>query len=832
VDIQLPSGLWVSQKGMEIIEDTKADRILQAQFGDRGGLPDWSAESKFKDYWSFLQAVKIPWVYACTSVIAYNFAATPYDLWVEDEPLQDPDDPYVQLMARPNAIQTGFQFRELMTYYLELTGNAYITLENRDEEGRPRELYLPNPARMRVKPGPEGVQGYVYDWGASAGNMRGSRSQMIPYEPDEVIHLKYANPMDPWYGLGIVEAGATVLDIVTAMSTHELSYWQSGGRIVGVLETEGKLSDDDFQKLKREWQQANADRKQRVRTAILEQGLKYTPIAEGFRSLDIVSIDKSKRDAILAITGVPLPKLGIMEQAQYKMDEADAFFFQETLAPKLYRHEDSMQPLVDLFHPEGYHRHQCERKVFEDDAYKINNANAIATSGWGIVDEARAAAGFEPLPNGNGQIILINSSYTPVPVASMSELAEQTLMPPTPDGSAPPDGGGEPTDGDGGDGDSIRLEDFLTDEQKALVEEQRETKRVRRRAADRELGRKSRGAQGGLDRARNHLRVQAKRAQREGKAAVQGREILPPQRVSSRHPVIAEAARRHFAQAKDRLVELGRARVREALQEQQKLLTERWQTFQRAVKEPTPEARETALRVMWPGAPMGAAIAGIYAVAAPEGQNNGARLLPPAAREKAVRRVLDRKAALSTRETIETKQPKSRRTRKAAEVEEGWGLPPEVQAQFPNLGKLINRDWQQIDQTTLSKIVAAVELGLERGYTPLQIANGYPDEEFGGIAAAFDEAIDYRTEMIARTEAMFAYNAGAWQQFADARVGQLEAVDGIDFDTECRTRNGTLFDMDFQSSEPIDNGTGTTDHPLGTLVFIPISESIDYSAAA
>lgn len=446
-DFQLASGIWVSDKSLGI--EGKGDRIQAAEY-PRGPVDSYQVVSRFKDFSSYLRAIKIAWVWAAVSVIGYNFAATKYGLLdaknPEDDPDDNPDNPLIQLMQKPNPNQTGFRFMEQYTFYQELTGNAYITMEEVDASGQPRELYLPNPARMRIVPGPDGIAGYIYDASPHGNTGAMGNGLLIPYDKDEVIHVAGPAVFDGYYGVGNVEASETLLNIVTAMTQQEFSYWDSGGRIIGVLETDHRLSDQDFMRLKRDWQLASSDKRQRVRTAILEQGLKYTPIAEGMRSLDLVNIDKSKRDQILAVFGVPLPKVGIMEMAQYKMDEADAFFWQETMHPKFDRWEDAFQPLVDRFDPTQ--AWAFERKTFEDDSYKLDNATKGFLAGLMTLDEARAVMGLPPLPNGNGEVIILSSSYTPIHIEDVGTIADQSAAPPAP---ALPPGGTQPPASSGAD---------------------------------------------------------------------------------------------------------------------------------------------------------------------------------------------------------------------------------------------------------------------------------------------------------------------------------------------------------------------------------------------
>jgi SPP1 gp7 family putative phage head morphogenesis protein len=109
-----------------------------------------------------------------------------------------------------------------------------------------------------------------------------------------------------------------------------------------------------------------------------------------------------------------------------------------------------------------------------------------------------------------------------------------------------------------------------------------------------------------------------------------------------------------------------------------------------------------------------------------------------------------------------------------------------------------------INATTLEKVQAAIAAGVEVGEGPRQI--GQRLEE----AAAFDE---YRAELISRTETAQVYNDAALQSYGALEVAQVQAIDG-DTDAECAARNGKVY--------PIDEAMGISDHPNGTLDWIPV----------
>jgi hypothetical protein len=130
-----------------------------------------------------------------------------------------------------------------------------------------------------------------------------------------------------------------------------------------------------------------------------------------------------------------------------------------------------------------------------------------------------------------------------------------------------------------------------------------------------------------------------------------------------------------------------------------------------------------------------------------------------------------------------------------------------------------------IDDTTRSKIVEQVTEGIRRGYSPLQIAEGYSDEGYAGIAGVFENATDWRAEMIARTESRDAFERGSWASFAMADVPAVEAVDGETFDEACRNRNGEVYQLT-ANGEPDAPADVLDEHPNGTLTWVPASLNV------
>jgi HK97 family phage portal protein len=791
-EFKTPGGIIVPRSAIDFT-DTKADRSQSTMiraisgWGSQAGRPNRQAAD-------FLNAIRIPWVFRCVMTIAASFAASEWDLMEGDEEaeeegtataIEDPNDEFLQLIERPNPVQSGFHFRELALVYMELLGENFISLENKDARGRPRELYILNPAYVTVHPDPVNyVRGYSY-------NPFGPGFRGIPYEPDEIIHMKLPNPKNPYRGFGAVEASAVLLDIVEAMGMHELTYYRSGGRIVGVLETENEVDDDDFEKIKRDWQEFSADKSQRLKTAILEAGLKYTPIAEGMRQIDATSINKEKRDAILATFGVPLTKVGILENAQYKASDADRTFESETMQPKKIRWEHDIQPLVDLFNPARYI--QYDRKDFDDDSTKFGNARTMSQIYVFTVNDILTYLGYPDLGDA-GEIIWAPSQLIPQPVKQLGELAgamaDETINPPEPPAPivAPVVGGPTgPGSNNGSPGNGSRPPS-TTNQPSPKVEELRKALGDLLEEGGKENEKEADVIAADIVRVETAQKMLAHRfTRRRGADQRTGQKQV--RRVSSRSPATSTAKMMYLARFLNRAIDTALPEIKRAFKAQRRKVLQAVPEFAKAK-----DRREllTVIGHALPKEPMEDAVRGLHVSALVQGFHDGSKVLPPRNANLLQQKLAVRKAKpdWDKKALPDYIAPDAPDWRAVAEEWRG-GQFPFLESSFDKLAANVT----QIDETTRGKLADTVEEGLRRGYSPLQIANGYDQEGYRGVAGVMDNAEDWRAEMIARTEGRQAFEAGSLASYAMAEVPAVEAVDGDEFDEACRTRNGSVFPL-------------------------------------
>ena len=100
--------------------------------------------------------------------------------------------PLQRLLDSPNPFWIRGDLWRATETYLGLWGSAYWGLE-RDAVGRVAEIWPLRPDRMRVVPDSERyIKGFVFV---------GLGQQLIPYVPEDVLWMRYFNPLDEHAGL-------------------------------------------------------------------------------------------------------------------------------------------------------------------------------------------------------------------------------------------------------------------------------------------------------------------------------------------------------------------------------------------------------------------------------------------------------------------------------------------------------------------------------------------------------------------------------------------------------------------------------------------------------
>jgi HK97 family phage portal protein len=338
--------------------------------------------------------------YRCVRMIAEGAAGVPWLLYdgareVESHPLLD-------LLASPNPHEEGSVLFERWYAFLECAGDSYLEAASIGDEVR--ELYVLRPDRLSVVADARGWPA-AYDYKLGGRTTRIYRDAATGFMP--VLHASLFHPLDDHYGLSPILAAANAVDVHNAGAAWTKALLDNAARPSGALIYKGpegapSLTDDQFQRLKRELEDAYQGASNAGRPMVLEGGLDWRAMSYSPADLDFSRTrDVAAREIALAF-GVPPMMLGIPGDNTYaNYREANLVFWRQTVLPLVARTARALTKwLAPRFGPSlriGYDADAVEALALERETVwdRLTAASFLTTN------ERRAAAGYSPVEGGD-----------------------------------------------------------------------------------------------------------------------------------------------------------------------------------------------------------------------------------------------------------------------------------------------------------------------------------------------------------------------------------------------------------------------------------------------
>lgn len=306
-----------------------------------------------------------------------------------DDPNSPPTapDPLIELFKTPNPYMDWCDLCELAIMDFLLVGNAYWVKWNMNSAGQPAALYRMAPQFVKIRPGQFGPEKYLY-------RLPGQKND-IEFTPDQIVHFKRPNPLDPYYGLGIVQAGARALDMEIELTKTAASYYQKQALPSGVVQTERRVPRDVFNKLKQQLRSFYSRSSNAGELMVLEAGLQYKAISPNASEAAFDTMGKWSRDRVFAMFNMNKALLGIWDSGDDpNIGLWQTLFDQKTMIPLTKRFANVIsrnitQPGWDLDFVFVYAETQQPDEV-------LNRAGTLAKLPGVKVKEVRSAAGLDP----------------------------------------------------------------------------------------------------------------------------------------------------------------------------------------------------------------------------------------------------------------------------------------------------------------------------------------------------------------------------------------------------------------------------------------------------
>jgi HK97 family phage portal protein len=234
----------------------------------------------------------------------------------------------------------------------------------------------------------------------------------------DIRHLKTFNPLDDWYGMSPLMAGAYAVDQHNESMQYMQALLQNGAAPSGAMEVQGEteLSDEAYNRLQAEIEEKYSGSRNAGRPMLLEGGLKWVQMGLSPHDTQIIETKYSAaRDISLAL-GVPPLLLNIPGDSTYSnYQEARLAFYEETVIPLAQYIRDELNAWLAPYF--GNVKIDFDLDQIPAIAEKRMELWTMADKSTDLtINERREMKGYEPINGGDS--LLVQSSMIPLGFAA------------------------------------------------------------------------------------------------------------------------------------------------------------------------------------------------------------------------------------------------------------------------------------------------------------------------------------------------------------------------------------------------------------------------------
>ena len=361
-------------------------------------------------------AMQMTAVYACVRILSEAIAGLPLHLYQykedggKEKAITHPL--YLLLHDEPNPEMSSFVFRETLMTHLLLWGNAYAQVI-RNGKGEVVALYPLMPNRMTVDRDESGQLYYSYQMANSdAPTMKGGT---VVLKPTDVLHIPGLG-FDGLVGYSPIAMAKNAIGLAIATEEYGSKFFANGATPGGLLEYPGVVKGPD--RVRESWNKGFSGSQNAGKVAILEEGMKYTPISIAPEQAQFLETRKFQINEIARIFRVPPHMVGDLEKSSFSNIEQQSLeFVKYTLDPWVVRWEQSLSRA--LFTPEEKKRYffkfNVEGLLRGDYQSRMNGYAVARQNGWMSANDIRELENLDRIPaEDGGDLYLINGNMLPL----------------------------------------------------------------------------------------------------------------------------------------------------------------------------------------------------------------------------------------------------------------------------------------------------------------------------------------------------------------------------------------------------------------------------------
>lgn len=364
-------------------------------------------------------ALRVSAVYRCVSYNSDTISIMP--IYIMDRQTREriTNHPLLRVLTiRPNEAMTPTVYKRLMETNRLLKGNAYAYIVRNASTGRVEELLPLAPDLVLPTLDDSRHLHYLYTDPGSG--------KVFDLMPAQVIHYK-AFTLDGITGISPLTYAREVVTKDRAAKGYERALYINGGRPSGVLYTEADLGGDSNvldtdgnpiskkEVVRRAWERVHSGADNAFRTAVLDLGLKYQPIAMNNTDAQFVESNDITIADIARFFGTPLHVLMSGKQSYESNVQNRVEFVQTTALATVtgYEDEDSYKLLSGMDQEKQLRiRRNMDAALRGDTESRAAFYKSMHEIGAYSVDDILALEDLPKVPGGDVRLASLN--YVPL----------------------------------------------------------------------------------------------------------------------------------------------------------------------------------------------------------------------------------------------------------------------------------------------------------------------------------------------------------------------------------------------------------------------------------
>jgi len=225
--------------------------------------------------------------------------------------------PYTRAFENPNDVTEADTFKESLVGHLLLDGNVWVyPVFGSDKKKDIPDVWAIKQEYIKAVKKANGRLDY-WKFSPSGKFSEEDNKNIIKIPASDIAHIKFWNPNDLILGQSPSKAGKLPLGSDYKASMYNDLFFENGASISGALTTDKIVNDSSFKRLTEQFTSKHQGYKNAHQIAVLDSGLKYTPMGITQKDMDYLNLRKYSREEIITLYGMKPSILGLTEKINF-----------------------------------------------------------------------------------------------------------------------------------------------------------------------------------------------------------------------------------------------------------------------------------------------------------------------------------------------------------------------------------------------------------------------------------------------------------------------------------------------------------------------------------